>query len=73
MTSVQILSINYNKINIVYVDKQASGANDGTSWENAFTSLSEALQVTDSFTEVWVKELIIQVMFALLLSFYLQE
>ena len=49
-------SILATRSTIVYVDKQASGANDGTSWENAFTSLSEALQVTDSFTEVWVAE-----------------
>ena len=29
-------------------------ANNGTSWDDAFTSLSEALVVTEPITEVWV-------------------
>ncbi|MEO0796872.1 MAG: RHS repeat-associated core domain-containing protein [Verrucomicrobiota bacterium] len=36
---------------ITYVDADASGANDGTSWEDAFTDLQDALQGTG---EIWV-------------------
>ena len=47
-------SISATRSEVVYVDQQASGANNGTSWEDAFTSLSEALSVTEPITEVWV-------------------
>ena len=39
---------------VVYVNHLASGKNDGTSWDNAFTNLSTALSLVDSFTEIWV-------------------
>lgn len=38
---------------IVYVDANASGNNDGTSWENAFTDLQEAID-SEINTEIWV-------------------
>jgi uncharacterized protein YjbI with pentapeptide repeats len=41
---------------ILYVDKDAVGSGDGTSWANAFVDLSAALLSQSSFNEVWVAE-----------------
>ncbi len=37
-----------------YVDANATGANNGSSWENAFTDLQDALDDVDYGCEVWV-------------------
>lgn len=37
-----------------YVDDDASGANDGTSWQDAFTELQDALAAADPLEEIWV-------------------
>jgi hypothetical protein len=37
---LSILSLNYNYAAVWYVDNQASGANNGTTWTNAWTSFS---------------------------------
>lgn len=41
---------------IKYVNPAAVGANNGTSWVNAFTSLSNALATASSGDEIWVKQ-----------------
>ena len=41
---------------IIHVDHYASGANNGNSWANAFTSLKNALNVAKYGDEVWVAE-----------------
>ena len=41
---------------IVYVHAGATGANDGTSWTNAFDDLSTALSVSPGFSEIWIAE-----------------
>jgi hypothetical protein len=42
---------------VVYVDRDAAGAGDGSSWTDAYTSLREALLfVCASVNEVWVAE-----------------
>ncbi|MEM8859194.1 MAG: choice-of-anchor Q domain-containing protein, partial [Chloroflexota bacterium] len=39
---------------IVYVDKNATGANNGSSWSNAYTDLQNALTNASSGDELWV-------------------
>ena len=37
-----------------YVDDDATGANDGSSWEDAFNDLQDALDVAGAGDDVWV-------------------
>ena len=41
---------------ILYVDADASGADDGSSWTNAFEELDEALDAAESGAQIWVAE-----------------
>ncbi len=41
---------------ILRVDEKATGRNDGTSWSDAFTSLSRALRTARSGDQVWIAE-----------------
>ncbi|MBK9981931.1 MAG: SprB repeat-containing protein [Saprospiraceae bacterium] len=43
----------------VYVDKDATGSNNGTSWANAFTDLQNAIHAVDYYLnvhEIWIAE-----------------
>ena len=49
------VSLNVREIEkTIHVDHSATGTNDGSSWENAFTNLSDALVVALEGDEVWV-------------------
>src|SRR4051812_26701797 len=39
---------------IIFVKANASGANDGTSWANAYTKLQDALTTAASGNQIWV-------------------
>jgi len=39
---------------VIYVDSAATGNNDGTSWDDAFTKLKDALKNATSGTQIWV-------------------
>ena len=38
----------------IYVDVDASGSNDGSSWTNAYIYLQDALDVAVSGNDIWV-------------------
>ena len=41
---------------IIYVNQNATGNGDGTSWENAFPDLQSALEVAKAENEIWVAQ-----------------
>lgn len=49
-----LITISANAQTIRYVNASATGANNGTSWANAFTSLQSALDVAVSGDQIWV-------------------
>lgn len=42
--------------NRLFVNDNAAGANDGTSWANAFTDLQSALAIAEEGDQIWVAE-----------------
>jgi len=49
-----LLSISISKANIIYVNINASGANTGASWNDAYTNLQTALILAQSGDQIWV-------------------
>ena len=41
---------------ITYVDQNATGANDGTSWANAFTDLQDAIAILQDNGKIWIAQ-----------------
>lgn len=41
---------------VIFVNHQANGDNDGTTWQNAFTDLQLALASSESGNEIWVAQ-----------------
>ena len=39
---------------VIFVNADAIGNNDGTSWENAFTDLQDALAASEGGAQIWV-------------------
>ena len=58
-TTIVFGSLEWPGGTIVYVDQFATGANDGTNWDDAFLRLEDALTLVDQFTnieEIWVAQ-----------------
>ncbi|MFN3380465.1 MAG: choice-of-anchor Q domain-containing protein, partial [Runella zeae] len=49
-----IQSYAYPPVSIIYVKQNASGANNGTSWTDAYTSLQTAITNASAGTQIWV-------------------
>ena len=44
----------YARSQVIYIDNSATGAGDGTSWEDAYTDLQDGLTLSVTGDEIWV-------------------
>ncbi|WMN10674.1 InlB B-repeat-containing protein [Marivirga salinae] len=56
LISLLAISLQSFSQTILYVDKDATGLNDGTSWSNAFTDLQSALALDASGDQIWIAD-----------------
>ncbi len=56
VTIVTVFPIRTARADIIYVDLDATGSNNGYSWENAFIELQDALVAASSGDDIWVAE-----------------
>ncbi|NQY08311.1 MAG: hypothetical protein HRT71_02200 [Flavobacteriales bacterium] len=47
-------AIPFTTRSVIFVDESAAGANDGTTWQNAFTDLQSAVALGSSINEIWI-------------------
>ncbi|WMI64317.1 T9SS type A sorting domain-containing protein [Aestuariibaculum sp. YM273] len=55
LTQSEILALSNEFINISYIDQDATGTNDGSSWTNAYTDITSALENAADNSEFWIK------------------
>lgn len=56
LTAILFMTSLLANASLIYVDKNASGMNDGTSWANAYTEIQMALDLSVAGDEIWVAQ-----------------
>ncbi|UCD29976.1 MAG: metallophosphoesterase, partial [Planctomycetota bacterium] len=54
--NMYVQSVQGGAVNIIYVDADASGANNGESWTDAYNYLQDALAVASTEDDIWVAQ-----------------